>query len=82
MLRSPGIFGHVSDNVYIWLTQSYFTFNCYSSFLIMEQDMKQDYLAPTTLVFEVVQEGIICQSGGVGTNGSPTFNGFNSEEEW
>jgi hypothetical protein len=48
----------------------------------MDQDMKQDYLAPTTLVFEVVQEGVICQSGGVGTNGSPTFNGFNSEEEW
>lgn len=33
------------------------------------------------MVFEVRQEGVICQSG-TGTNGSPTYNGFNTEEEW
>lgn len=47
----------------------------------MNTERKQTYLAPSTLVFEVVQEGVICQSG-TGTNGVPTYNGFNTEEEW
>lgn len=28
----------------------------------MEKKNKQTYLAPSTLVFEVLQEGVICQS--------------------
>ncbi len=47
----------------------------------MEKKNKETYLAPSTLVFEVMQEGAICQSG-TGTNGAPTYNGFNTEEEW
>ena len=47
----------------------------------MNTERKQTYLAPSTLVFEVVQEGVICQSG-TGTNRVPTYNGFNTEEEW
>ncbi len=47
----------------------------------MEKKSKQTYLAPSALVFEVMQEGVICQSG-TGTNGVPTYNGFNKEEEW
>lgn len=47
----------------------------------MEKKNKQTYLAPSTLVFEVMQEGVICLSG-TGTNGVPTYNGFNTEEEW
>ena len=36
----------------------------------MEKKNKQTYLAPSTLVFEVMQEGVICQSpGGVGGRG-------------
>ncbi len=42
---------------------------------------KEQYEAPRTLVFEVAQEGVVCASQ-TGTNGSPTFNGFNNEEEW
>ena len=47
----------------------------------MENKNKQTYLAPSTLVFEVVQEGVICQSpGGVGG----TRNGYGEaiEDEW
>ena len=33
----------------------------------MEQEKKQTYLAPSTLVFEVAQECVICQSGGLGS---------------
>lgn len=47
----------------------------------MNTERKQTYLAPSTLVFEVMQEGVICQSG-TGTNGVPKYNGFNTEEEW
>ena len=47
----------------------------------MNTERKQTYLAPSTLVFEVLQKGVICQSG-TGTNGVPTYNGFNTEEEW
>lgn len=42
----------------------------------MEQEMKQTYLAPSTRVFEVVQEGVICQS--VKRNGY----GEAIEDEW
>ncbi len=47
----------------------------------METEHKATYLAPTTLVFEVVQEGVVCQSP-TETNGVPTFNGFGEEETW
>lgn len=47
----------------------------------METIHKEHYEAPSTSVFEVRQEGVICQSG-TGTNGAPTYNGFNTEEEW
>lgn len=47
----------------------------------MEAKHKEIYLAPTTLVFEVLQEGVVCQST-TETNGAPTYNGFNTEEEW
>lgn len=52
-----------------------------SDYRNMEKKNKQTYLAPSALVFEVMQEGVICQSG-TGTNGVPTYNGFNKEEEW
>ena len=52
-----------------------------SDYRNMEKKNKQTYLAPSTLVFEVLQEGVICHSG-TGTNGVPTYNGFNTEEEW
>ena len=47
----------------------------------MNSERKLTYLAPSTLDFEVMQKGVICQSG-TGTNGVPTYNGFNTEEEW
>lgn len=42
----------------------------------MEQDMKQTYLAPTTQVFVVLQESVICVSG--------TREGYGEaiEDEW
>lgn len=52
-----------------------------SDYPFMEKKNKETYLAPSTLVFEVMQEGVICQSP-TGTNGTPTYNGFNTEEEW
>lgn len=52
-----------------------------SDYQNMEEKNKQTYLAPLTLVFEVMREGVICQSP-TGTNGTPTYNGFNTEEEW
>lgn len=47
----------------------------------MEEKVKLVYESPQTMVFEVKQEGVICASG-VGTNGDPTYNRFNDEEEW
>ena len=47
----------------------------------MRKEIKQTYLAPSTQVFEVAQEGVICQSpGGVGG----TRNGYGEaiEDEW
>lgn len=48
----------------------------------MKTKSKQTYLAPSTLVFEIVQEGVICQSPPTETFGAPLFNGFNEEELW
>jgi len=42
---------------------------------------KSFYEPPTTEVFTVIQEGVICQST-TETEGSPTFNRFNDEQEW
>ena len=47
----------------------------------MEDYSKLVYESPETTVLEVRQEGIVCASG-VGTNGNPTYNGFNDEEKW
>ncbi len=50
-------------------------------YLNMETKHKATYIAPSTLVFEVVQEGVVCQSpGGVGG----TRNGYGDaiEDEW
>ena len=52
-----------------------------SDYRNMEKKNKQTYLAPSTLVFEVLQEGVVCQSpGGVGG----TRNGYGDaiEDEW
>ena len=52
-----------------------------SDYRNMEKKNKQTYLAPSTRVFEVVQEGVVCQSpGGVGG----TRNGYGEaiEDEW
>ena len=48
----------------------------------MKKEVKITYEAPSAIVIDVRAEGVICQSGGLGTNGTPTFNGFNTEEEW
>ena len=42
-----------------------------SDYRNMEKKDKQTYLAPSTLVFEVVQEGVICQSPGGVDNRDP-----------
>lgn len=42
----------------------------------MEKKYKETYLAPSMLVFEVVQEGVICGSGG-----TESYN-RNTEEDW
>ena len=47
----------------------------------MGSDNRRRYEAPSTLVFEVTQESMVCASE-TRTNGSPVFNGFNDEEEW
>lgn len=47
----------------------------------MEKKEKQFYEAPSTTVFEVRHEGIICASD-VETSGDPLYNGFNTEEVW
>jgi hypothetical protein len=39
------------------------------------------YEAPSIIVVEMAQEGVVCASG-TETNGSPIFNGFNNEQEW
>ena len=52
-----------------------------SDYRNMEKKDKQTYLAPSTLVFEVLQEGVICQSPvGVGV----TRNGYGEaiEDVW
>ena len=48
----------------------------------MEKEAKITYEAPSTIVLDVKVEGVICTSGDLGTSGTPTFNGFNDEEEW
>ncbi len=47
-----------------------------SDYLKIEKNNKQTYLAPSTLVFEVVQDGVICVSG--------ERNGYGQaiEDEW
>ena len=47
----------------------------------METISKALYEAPLIRVLDLVTEGVICLSG-TGTNGVPTYNGFNTEEEW
>ena len=47
----------------------------------MEKKEKQFYETPSIMIIEVAQGGVVCASG-TGTNGSPTFNGFDNEEEW
>ena len=47
----------------------------------MDKPIKQFYEAPSTTVFEARQEGVLCASQ-TGATGSPTYNGFNTEEEW
>ena len=43
---------------------------------MMEPTRKAFYEAPSTMVFEIKQEGVICAS-------DPLFNGMNQdEEEW
>ena len=47
----------------------------------MEKKNKQTYLAPSTRVFEVVQEGVICQSSG-GVGGTRNGYGEAIEDKW
>lgn len=47
----------------------------------MGSENRNQYEAPKTLVFEVAQEVVVCASE-TKTVGSPSFNGFNNEEEW
>ena len=47
----------------------------------MEKKDKRTYLAPSTLVFEVVQKGVICQSP-VGVGGTRNGYGEAIEDEW
>ena len=48
----------------------------------MEKEVKINYEAPSAIVIDVKTEGVICTSGELETTGTPTFNGFNNEEEW
>lgn len=52
-----------------------------SDYRNMEKKNKQTYLAPSTLVFEVVQEGVVCQSPG-GVEGTRNGYGEAIEDEW
>ena len=49
----------------------------------METKIKDLYKAPSTMVFEVKQQGVICASGEVEFDefGNPVFNGLGDEEE-
>lgn len=49
----------------------------------MEKNCKRYYEAPSTMVFEVKQQGVICASGEVEFDefGNPVFNGLGDEEE-
>ena len=47
----------------------------------MNTERKQTYLAPSTLIFEVMQEGVICQSPG-GVRGTRNGYGDAIEDEW
>lgn len=47
----------------------------------MGSENRNQYEAPTTVVFEVEQESMVCATT-TGTNGAPTFIGFKDEEEW
>jgi len=47
----------------------------------MEKKDKQAYLAPSALVFDVVQEGVICQSP-VGVGGTRNGYGDAIEDAW
>jgi hypothetical protein len=47
----------------------------------MGSENRNKYVAPMTLVFDVAQESVVCATT-TETNGAPTFNGFNNEEEW
>ncbi len=46
----------------------------------MEQSQKRFYETPGLEIFELKPERVICQSG-TGTEGTPTYNGFNTQEE-
>ena len=48
---------------------------------MMQKTERQFYEAPLTEVFKVAQEGVICASETM-TDGDPTYNGFDTEEEW
>ena len=48
----------------------------------MGSDYRKQYKVPTTLVFKLAQEGVVCASSTVDTNVSVEFNGFNDEQEW
>lgn len=49
----------------------------------METKQKSVYEAPLTGVFEVKAEGVICGSDAlIQAAGSPTYNGFTTEETW
>ena len=47
----------------------------------MNTERKQTYIALSTLVFEVLQEGVICQSP-VGVGGTRNGYGDAIEDEW
>jgi hypothetical protein len=47
----------------------------------MRKEIKQTYLAPSTQVFEVAQEGVICQSTD-GIEASRGGYGTANEEDW
>jgi len=44
-------------------------------------ESKEFYESPLTQVIEMEQEGVVCASG-TGTDGTPTYDGFNTEKEW
>ena len=47
----------------------------------MKKTETPKYEPPSTNVFEVAQEDVICVSE-TGTDGIPSFNGFGKEETW